>query len=148
VLDAWPPGFFPIFSQLTPLPGTPLFKSLQLQGRLEEKHWLHYRPYGAAFKPRQMTPEELEKEIRSAWQLAYSARSVLGRMARMRSRSWVHRLIYLFATMVFRGVYFRQMSVRSWFGALWGYRHALRQVFAPCLPEPAPEPDLSPAPGD
>jgi radical SAM superfamily enzyme YgiQ (UPF0313 family) len=148
VLDTWPPGFFPIFSQLTPLPGTPLFKSLQLQGRLEEKHWLHYRPYGAAFKPRQMTPEELEKEIRSAWQMAYSAGSVLGRMARMRSRSWVHRLIYLFATMVFRGVYFRQMSVRSWFGALWGYRQSLRQVFAQRLPEPAPVPEFDLAPGD
>ncbi|MGH9779397.1 MAG: B12-binding domain-containing radical SAM protein [Candidatus Acidiferrales bacterium] len=146
VLNAWPPGFFPIFSQLTPLPGTPLFKSLQAQGRLEEKHWLQYRPYGAAFKPRQMTPEELEKEIRTGWQMAYSAGSVFGRMARMRSRRWVHRLIYLFATLAFRGVYFHQMSVRSWFGAVWSYRRALREVFAPRLPEPAPEPDL--APGD
>jgi len=150
VLRNWPPGFFPVFSQLTPLPGTPLLKSLQMQKRLEEKHWLNYRPYGAVFQPKQMTTAELEGEIRSGWQMAYSPGSVFERMARMRGRSWVHKLIYLFATMAFRGVYFRQMSVRAWLGAVWGYRRSLWEVFtrrAPhSVPPPAPrEPDLAAA---
>lgn len=130
VLRGWPPGFFPIFSQLTPLPGTPLFKMLRQQGRLEERHWMNYRPYGAAFQPKQVTPAELESEIRTAWQLAYSASSVLERMRRLRGRPRIHKLIYLFATLVFRGVYFRQMSVRAWLKALWQYRRALWEIFA------------------
>ncbi|MFQ5776832.1 MAG: B12-binding domain-containing radical SAM protein [Terriglobia bacterium] len=149
VLRTWPPGFFPVFSQLTPLPGTPLFKMLRQQGRLEERHWLNYRPYGAAYQPKQMTPAELEDEIRTAWQLAYSASSVWGRMRGMRDRGRIHKLVYLFVTLAFRGVYFRQMSVRVWLSAIWNYRRALREVFAarPPLPKSAPS-EPSPFPAD
>lgn len=138
VLRGWPPGFFPIFSQLTPMPGTPLFTMLRQQGRLEEKHWMNYRPYGAVFQPKQMAPAELETEIRKAWELAYSASSVLERMRNMRGRGRISKLIYLFATLAFRGVYFRQMSVRAWFGAVWNYRRAVWEAWAPRAFLPAP----------
>ncbi|MEE9234976.1 MAG: radical SAM protein [Candidatus Acidoferrales bacterium] len=147
VLRGWTPSFFPVFSQLTPLPGTPLFKMLRQQNRLEERHWLHYRPYGAAFQPKQMTPAELETEIRTAWQLAYSGSSVLERMRRLRGRRCVHKMIYMFATMAFRGVYFRQMTPGAWLRAIWGYRRALWEVFAgrPPVAEP-PESESQPEP--
>ncbi len=119
-----------------------------MQKRLEEKHWLNYRPYGAVFQPKQMTTAELEGEIRSGWQMAYSAGSVWERMVRMRGRKWVHKLIYLFATMAFRGVYFRQMTVRAWMGAVWGYRRSVWEVFTrrTAAPPPTPpEPDLAAA---
>lgn len=149
VLRSWTPGFFPVFSQLTPLPGTPLFKKLLQENRLEQRHWMNYRPYGAAFQPKQMTPAELETEIRTAWQFAYSASSVLERMRGLRGRRWLHKLVYLFATLAFRGVYFRQMTAGAWLRAVWNYRRALWEVLAgrPPLAEPvAPEP--APAPGD
>ena len=130
VVRTWPPGFFPVFSQLTPLPGTPLFKSLHDQGRLEEHHWMNYRPYGAAFQPKHMTPAELEHEIRSAWQMAYCPTGVLERVQRMRNLRFISKFIYVFATLAFRGIYFRQMTVRAWLKILWDYRHSLREVFS------------------
>ena len=142
------PGFFPVFSQLTPLPGTPLFKKLLQENRLEQRHWLNYRPYGAAFRPKQMTPAELEGEIRAAWKLAYSSTSVFERMRRLRGRRWTHKLVYLFATLVFRSVYFRQLTARAWLRAVWGYRRSLWEVLAgrPSEAEtPTSEPDLAAA---
>jgi radical SAM superfamily enzyme YgiQ (UPF0313 family) len=130
VVRTWPPGFFPVFSQLTPLPGTPLFKSLREQGRLEERHWMNYRPFGAAFQPKQLTPRQLEQEIRTAWELAYSPSGVLGRVRRMRGLPIVTKFVYTFATIAFRGIYFRQMSVKAWLGILWNYRHSLREIFS------------------
>ena len=148
VLRGWTPGFFPVFSQLTPLPGTPLFKKLLQENRLEQRHWMNYRPYGAAFQPKQMTPKELETEIRAAWQFAYSATSVLERMRGLRGRRWLHKVVYLFATLAFRGVYFRQMTVGAWLRVVWSYRRSLWEAFAarPPLAEPsAPEADLAAA---
>lgn len=130
VVRNWPPGFFPVFSQLTPLPGTPLYKSLHEQGRLEERHWMNYRPYGAAFTPKHMTPKELEHEVRTAWSLAYSPAGVLRRVQRMKEVRFVSKLIYVFATLAFRGIYFRQMTFRTWLRIAWDFRHSLREVFS------------------
>ena len=130
VAQNWPPGFFPVFSQLTPLPGTPLYKSLREQGRLEERHWLNYRPYGAAFTPRHMTPAELENEVRTAWGMAYSPSGIFRRIRRMRDMRFVSKLIYLFATLAFRGIYFRQMTVRAWLKLIWQNRRSVREVFS------------------
>jgi radical SAM superfamily enzyme YgiQ (UPF0313 family) len=148
VLRTWPPGFFPIFSQLTPFPGTPLFKMLRMQGRLEDRHWMNYRPYAVTFKPKGMTAEELEVELRTGWELAYSAPAVLERVRRMQDRGWISKLIYLFATLVFRGVYFRQMSARAWLGAVWNYRRALWEVLARRAPSALAPVAMAPAPGD
>lgn len=54
---------FAAFNLLLPYPGTPLYASLERQGRLlyGGKWWLHpeYRFNHAAFRPAQMSPEEL-----------------------------------------------------------------------------------------
>lgn len=130
VVRNWPPGFFPVFSQLTPLPGTPLSKSLREQGRLEERHWLNYRPYGAAFTPKHMTPAELEGEVRAAWSMAYSADGIFRRVSRMRNMRFVSKLIYVFATLAFRGIYFKQMTARAWLKLIWENRRSVREVFS------------------
>ncbi|TAM84698.1 MAG: B12-binding domain-containing radical SAM protein [Acidobacteria bacterium] len=130
VVQNWPPGFFPVFSQLTPLPGTPLYKSLRDQGRLEERHWLNYRPYGAAFTPKHMAPAQLESEVRTAWGLAYSAEGIYRRVSRMTEMRFVSKLIYVFATLAFRGIYFRQMTARAWLKLIWQNRSSVREVFS------------------
>lgn len=130
VVRNWPPGFFPVFSQLTPLPGTPLYKSLREHGRLEERHWLNYRPYGAAFTPKHMTPAQLETEVRTAWGMAYSAEGVYRRVSRMKQMRFVSKLIYVFATLAFRGIYFRQMTARAWLKLIWQNRRSVREVFS------------------
>jgi radical SAM superfamily enzyme YgiQ (UPF0313 family) len=48
------------FHILTPLPGTPAFERLDAEGRLLHRDWSYYDTNHAVFKPRRMTPEELE----------------------------------------------------------------------------------------
>jgi radical SAM superfamily enzyme YgiQ (UPF0313 family) len=65
---------FAAFNVLMPYPGTPLYRDLQQQGRLlyDGAWWLHpdYRFNHAAFKPRQMSADELTDiafDIRCRW---------------------------------------------------------------------------------
>jgi len=74
---------FAAFNVLMPYYGTPLYSKLAAQGRLlfDGRWWLHsgYRFNHAAFKPAQMSPEELTEmafELRSRWN---SASSILSR---------------------------------------------------------------------
>jgi len=48
------------FHVLTPLPGTRAFARLHAEGRLLERDWSYYDTDHAVFRPRGMTPEELE----------------------------------------------------------------------------------------
>ena len=64
----WPPGL-PIFGLLTPLPGTPLYKRLELSGRLTRpKHWQEFIPFAMAHKPLKITIEEAHAEVKYGWQ--------------------------------------------------------------------------------
>lgn len=140
VVSNWSPELFPIFSQLTPLPGTPLYKKLLAENRLEDRHWMNYRPYAVVFEPKSMTRQELEHEIAEAWQMAYSPESIVERLRRMGHRTRFRKLVFLFATLAFRGVYFRQMTVRAWLQLLWRNRRALREAFAARVGERVPRP--------
>ncbi|MHA1403735.1 MAG: B12-binding domain-containing radical SAM protein [Candidatus Helarchaeota archaeon] len=51
------------FWLLTPFPGTELFDDFQRQDRLLTKDWDFYDGYHCVFKPRNMTPEELENGL-------------------------------------------------------------------------------------
>ena len=48
------------FHVLTPYPGTPLFRRLELEGRLLHRDWSLYDTAHAVFQPRHMSPERLE----------------------------------------------------------------------------------------
>ncbi len=48
------------FHILTPLPGTRAFARLEAEGRLLHRNWTLYDTYHAVFRPRRMTPEQLE----------------------------------------------------------------------------------------
>jgi radical SAM superfamily enzyme YgiQ (UPF0313 family) len=49
---------------LTPLPGTRTFARLEAEGRLLHRNWSLYDTYHAVFRPRRMTPEQLEDGYR------------------------------------------------------------------------------------
>jgi radical SAM superfamily enzyme YgiQ (UPF0313 family) len=50
-IEKWPPGL-PVFSPLTPLPGTPLYARLKAEGRLTRpKHWLDFARYKMSHAP-------------------------------------------------------------------------------------------------
>ena len=48
------------FHILTPYPGTPLFRQLEAEGRLLHRNWDLYDTAHAVFRPKHLTPEELE----------------------------------------------------------------------------------------
>lgn len=143
VVNNWSPEFFPIFSQLTPLPGTPLYKKLLAENRLEDRHWMNHRPYAVVFEPKSMTPQRLEREIAEARQRGYSPESILDQPRRMRDQTRFRKLVFLFSTPSFRGLYFRQIPVRAWLRVLWRNRRALREAFSAWASEPVSRRELS-----
>jgi radical SAM superfamily enzyme YgiQ (UPF0313 family) len=49
------------FHILTPYPATPLFRQMEAQGRLLHRDWTKYDTAHAVFRPKHMSPEELEQ---------------------------------------------------------------------------------------
>ena len=66
----------PYFSLLTPAIGTPLFATLEREGRVLQKDQSHYDGAHAAFRPRLMTPEALENGLHWARQQVYRREAI------------------------------------------------------------------------
>lgn len=57
---------------LTPLPGTEVFRRFESQGRLLHKDWKYYDGLHVVFKPKHMTPLELQKGMVSCFRNFYN----------------------------------------------------------------------------
>jgi radical SAM superfamily enzyme YgiQ (UPF0313 family) len=77
----------PRYSVMTPFPGTPLHARLAASGRILTRDWSLYDGQHVVFRPRHMTPEELQAGHEWAWRETYSLGRVAGRMAR-RMANW------------------------------------------------------------
>jgi radical SAM superfamily enzyme YgiQ (UPF0313 family) len=64
------------FHILTPYPGTPLFRSMETDGRILHRDWSLYDTAHAVFRPRHMTPDELEHGYGWLYQRLFSHRSI------------------------------------------------------------------------
>jgi radical SAM superfamily enzyme YgiQ (UPF0313 family) len=64
------------FHILTPYPGTPLFRRMEMEGRLLHKDWSQYDTAHVVFRPRWMTPEELAAGYAWCYQRLFSHRSI------------------------------------------------------------------------
>ena len=64
------------FHILTPYPGTPLFGKMEAEGRLLHKNWDLYDTSHAVFKPKHMTPEELEQGYAKCYRHLFSHASI------------------------------------------------------------------------
>src|SRR5882762_9055926 len=64
------------FHILTPYPATPLFKQMEAEGRLLPREWSLYDTAHAVFRPRHMTPEELEQGYAWIYQRLFSHQSI------------------------------------------------------------------------
>ena len=115
-LANWPPGL-PVFGLLTPYPATPLYDRLKGEGRLTRpEHWLDFRAFQTAFVPKHLSGTEAESEIRASWSAAY------GPAAFRRTQKWMlskgkpfaQQLTLFIARLLFRGIYFPQMTGWSW----------------------------------
>jgi radical SAM superfamily enzyme YgiQ (UPF0313 family) len=64
------------FHILTPYPNTPLFRQLERKGRLLHRDWSRYDTAHAVFRPKHMSPEELEAGYGWAYQRVFSLSSI------------------------------------------------------------------------
>lgn len=65
---------------LTPLPGTPLHHQLEREGRILTKDWSYYDFFHVVFRPKRMTPEELQTGTDELVRRFYSSRAILERV--------------------------------------------------------------------
>jgi radical SAM superfamily enzyme YgiQ (UPF0313 family) len=64
------------FHILTPYPGTPLFRQMEVEGRLLHHDWALYDTAHAVFRPKHMTPEELERGYAWIYERLFSHASI------------------------------------------------------------------------
>src|SRR5438876_2117620 len=64
------------FHILTPYPGTPLYRSMEAEGRLLHKNWDLYDTAHVVFRPRHMTPEQLAQGYAWCYRRLFSHRSI------------------------------------------------------------------------
>lgn len=76
---------------LTPYPATPLFRQMEAQGRLLHRDWSLYDTAHAVFRPKNMTPEELEEGYAWMYQRLFSHASIW----RRRPEDWRAAVPYL-----------------------------------------------------
>ena len=111
----WPPGL-PIFGLLTPLPGTPLYKRLELSGRLTRpKHWQEFIPFAMAHTPLKITIEEAHAEVKYGWEQAYNPEALAQAVESLSHRPVGYRINIFLARLCFRGIYFPMMGKMAWF---------------------------------
>jgi radical SAM superfamily enzyme YgiQ (UPF0313 family) len=72
------------FHILTPYPGTPLFRQFEAEGRLLHRDWSLYDTAHVVFRPRRMSPEQLEAGYAWLYERLFSHRSIW----RRRPRDW------------------------------------------------------------
>jgi len=126
-IDAWPPGL-PVFGLLTPYPATPLYDRLQAEGRLTRpEHWLDFQAFKTAFVPKGISPEEAENEVHHSWSHCYEPPALrrAQRWLRAHHKPFGQQLTHFIARLLFRGIYFPQMSRWTWIKLLAQNMHTL-----------------------
>jgi radical SAM superfamily enzyme YgiQ (UPF0313 family) len=110
----WPPGL-PIFGLLTPLPGTPLYKRLDVAGRLTRpKHWQEFIPFAMAHTPLKMTIDEAHAEVNYGWSQAYGPQAIAQAVDSLDDQPLGYRVNILIARLCFRGIYFPMLGRFAW----------------------------------
>ncbi len=64
------------FHILTPYPRTPLFRQMEVEGRILHRDWDRYDTAHAVFRPKHMSPEELEEGYAWIYQRLFSHSSI------------------------------------------------------------------------
>jgi radical SAM superfamily enzyme YgiQ (UPF0313 family) len=64
------------FHILTPYPGTPLFLRMQAEGRILHEDWSRYDTAHAVFRPKHMSPAELEAGYAATYERLFTWRSI------------------------------------------------------------------------
>jgi radical SAM superfamily enzyme YgiQ (UPF0313 family) len=109
------------FHILTPYPATPLFRQMEAAGRLLHRDWTLYDTAHAVFRPRHMSPEELEEGYGWIYQRLFSHASIW----RRRPEDWHAVAAYLAMS------YLYKRSNRFWH--LLIKHHLVHAVWSPLV---------------
>jgi radical SAM superfamily enzyme YgiQ (UPF0313 family) len=127
-IRTWAPGL-PVFGLLTPLPGTPLYKKLDVAGRLTRpKHWLDFQAFAMAHTPAKMTVDEAHAEVKYAWEHAYDAKAIAHAVHSFEDKPVSYRINILIARLCFRGIYFPQMGPKAWVKIIFQNRRTIYEL--------------------
>jgi radical SAM superfamily enzyme YgiQ (UPF0313 family) len=127
-IRTWVSGL-PVFGLLTPLPGTPLYKKLEVAGRLTRpKHWQDFVPFTMAHTPLKMTVEQAHAEVRYAWDHAYAPEAIAQAVHSIDYKPVANRINVLIARLCFRGIYFPQMGLLAWLKVLAQNRRIILEL--------------------
>jgi len=86
------------FHILTPYPGTPLFESLEAQGRILTRDWSQYDTAHVVFRPARMSPDQLLAGYRQCYQRLYSWPTIFAR----RPSGLTRTAAYLLMTLLYK----------------------------------------------
>ncbi len=124
-IEQWPPGL-PVFSLLTPLPGTPLYERLKRDGRLTRpKHWLNFASYKMSHAPLKMTIAQAQQELDSAWRKSYDPRRNKHVIDVLTPGSLNVGAMHFLMRLFFRGIYVPQMTKRAWLNLIFQNRRSI-----------------------
>ncbi len=87
----------PRYAISTPYPGTKLFQRLEKEGRLLHTHWAHYDTQHVVFRPRHMSPEQLDAGFCKAYAQTFRTAAIRGR-----TRNSPHPLITGIGNLAYR----------------------------------------------
>src|SRR6202162_3944694 len=127
-IRTWPPGL-PIFGLLTPLPGTPLYKRLEVAGRLTRpKHWQEFLPFAIAHTPLKMTIDEAHAEVKYGWSQAYNGKAIAEAVDSLGDQPLGYRINILIARLCFRGIYFPMLGRFAWWKVISENRRTIYKL--------------------
>jgi radical SAM superfamily enzyme YgiQ (UPF0313 family) len=109
------------FHILTPYPGTPLFRQMEAAGRLLHCDWTLYDTAHAVFRPKHMTPDELEQGYSWIYERLFSHRSIW----RRRPEDWRAAPTYLAMSYLYKR--------SNWFWHLLIRRHLVHAAWRPLV---------------
>ena len=113
------------FHVLTPYPGTPLFRRMEDEGRLLHRDWSLYDTAHAVFRPRRMTPQQLERGYVWCYDHLFSHRSIWARRPTKVSNLppyLVGSYLYKHANRLWPLVIRHRLTRSVWRPLLWGAR--------------------------
>jgi radical SAM superfamily enzyme YgiQ (UPF0313 family) len=95
---------FASFHILTPYPGTPFYDQMKREGRLlvPDGHWQKFDTQHVVFRPRKMTPWELQEGFRWLWREFVSLKSIWKRAGGTKHR-WFYWPVNLFIKAIISG---------------------------------------------
>jgi len=105
------------FHILTPYPGTPTFAQMKAEGRLLHEDWSRYDTAHCVFRPRKMSPEELEAGYAWIYRRLFSARSIWAR----RPEDWRAVAPYLAMSLVYKrsNPLWERLIALRWTARVW-----------------------------